>query len=137
MCLEHTFHQVMSRIATLCALLILCSHGISGCQFDLKLSLSQSSPWNMRLNLNVVPVFQTMSDPGLGVPALPRKPADVKNFVRDLVRWAQDTFLSYQDNKKHSLRSLVVLGTESFEGHLFRRCEAWMADGRERRCEEM
>jgi hypothetical protein len=119
MCLEHTFHQVMSRSATLCALLILCSHGIYGCQVDLKLSFSQSSSWNMRLNLNVVPVFQTMSDPGLGIPALPRKPADVNNFVRDLVRWGQDTFLSYQDNKKYSLRSLVVLGTESTQGHLF------------------
>ena len=73
----------------------------------------------MRLNLNVVPVFQTMSDPGLGIPALPRKPADVNNFVRDLVRWGQDTFLSYQDNKKYSLRSLVVLGTESTQVHLF------------------
>ena len=80
MCLEHTFHQVMSRSATLCALLILCSHGIYGCQVDLKLSFSHSSSWNMRLNLNVVPVFQTMSDPGLGIPALPRKPADVNNF---------------------------------------------------------
>lgn len=119
MCLEHTFHQVMSRSATLCALLILCSHGIYGCQVDLKLSFSQSSSWNMRLNLNVVPVFQTMSDPGLGIPALPRKPADVNNFVRDLVRWGQDTFLSYQDNKKYSLRSLVVLGTESTAGHCF------------------
>ena len=44
----------------------------------------------MRLNLNVVPVFQTMSDPGLGIPALPHKPADVHIFLRDLVCWDHD-----------------------------------------------
>ncbi len=73
----------------------------------------------MLLKLNIVPVFQTMSEPGLGVPALQRKPAYVNNFVWNLVRWSPDTFLSYQDNKKYSLRSLVVLGTESTKGHLF------------------
>jgi len=67
----------------------------------------------------IVPVYQTMSDPGLGIPALPHKPADVHIFLRDLVRWDHDIVLNYQDNKKYSLRSLVVLGTESTAGHCF------------------
>jgi hypothetical protein len=92
----------------------------------LKISLFQSSPWNMRLNLNLVPVFQTMSDPGLGISALPRKPADVNNFVR----WGQDTFLSYQDYKKYSLRSLVILGTESTECHLVFPASMKYSDGK-------
>jgi hypothetical protein len=72
-----------------------------------------------------------MSDSGLDISALPRKPPDVINFVRDLACLGQDTIFSFQDNKKHSLRSFVCLWTESTSFIFF---PATMKDCDEKKC---
>ena len=117
MYLESSFPQVMSRIVTFCVYLAF-MYCLSSSQIDLKFSISATPTCALQLNFNLVPVFQTMSDSGLAIPPLPRKAIEVEKFVRDLVRWGQDTYLSYNEKTKYSLRSLVVLGTESTD-HLF------------------
>jgi hypothetical protein len=68
---------------------------------------------SMRLNLIASPFFQTMSQPGSGLPPLPKSAMDIPTFLDALDRWGQETFLTYQDTKKYHLRPLIVIGRYS------------------------